>query len=509
MLELSLRQGLAVLVVLVILHKLSLAVKYRVLARRWDTKECLKLKLWWPQRLRQMRQATANGSFAEWNARQFECHGTNTLQGNLLAYTVFATCEPANLKATMATDFARWSIGHRRLGLGPLLGNGIFVASGSLWEHSRRILRPQFSREQISQVPMIEPHVLRFAQMISEHRGRVLDLQAMFHKLTMDTATEFLFGESVGSLDFESDDLAKSGDFQRKRRFDHAILFIQEFSFLRLISLGYGWVFDSLRYRRAIRTVHEYTMDVVNKAIEESENNSEKGLLRYTFIYELLQQTRDPRVLRDETLLIMLAGRSTTASLLGSTFFELSRNPRVWSKLRSEVIAEFGSGESAAEIEGITFEKLNRCTYLRYVIQETLRMYPPVSQNLRRATADTKLPLGGGSDGQSPILVRKGDIAALNVYAMHRRKDIYGADADEFRPERWSDLTRIGWAYMPFGTGPRICLGQKYALTEASYVVVRLAQMFPHLEAGPGAYPPRMRLTVLMSFKDGVNVSLY
>jgi len=76
----------------------------------------------------------------------------------------------------------------------------------------------------------------------------------------------------------------------------------------------------------------------------------------------------------------------------------------------------------------------------------------------------TTLPTGGGEDGKSPILVRRGEAVGYCVYAMHRRKDIYGPDAEQFRPERWEEeeLKDIGWAYLPFNGGPRICLGRTY-----------------------------------------------
>lgn len=75
----------------------------------------------------------------------------------------------------------------------------------------------------------------------------------------------------------------------------------------------------------------------------------------------------------------------------------------------------------------------------------------------------TSLPTGGGEDGKSPILVRQGQAVGYCVYAMHRRKDLYGEDAEEFRPERWEgdELKDIGFGYLPFNGGPRLCLGRK------------------------------------------------
>ena len=97
-----------------------------------------------------------------------------------------------------------------------------------------------------------------------------------------------------------------------------------------------------------------------------------------------------------------------------------------------------------------------------------LRLYPSVPVNSRTATRTTTLPVGGGTDLKSPILVAKGEGVAYSVYAMHRRPDLYGMDAELFRPERWQeDLPKDGdtinakWGYLPFNGGPRICLGSK------------------------------------------------
>jgi cytochrome P450 len=90
---------------------------------------------------------------------------------------------------------------------------------------------------------------------------------------------------------------------------------------------------------------------------------------------------------------------------------------------------------------------------------------------------------------------------------MHRRTDYFGKDADVFRPERWGEDLRPGWAYLPFNGGPRICLGQQYALTEASYVTVRLLQEFSQMESRDPE-PWIESLTMTMASLRGTLVSL-
>jgi cytochrome P450 len=127
--------------------------------------------------------------------------------------------------------------------------------------------------------------------------------------------------------------------------------------------------------------------------------------------------------------------------------------------------------------------------------------------NGRFALKDTVLPLGGGPDGRSPVFVAKDTIVAYNIYAMHRRPDFYGPDPDVYRPERW-ELLRPGWEYLPFNGGPRICLGQQYALSEAAYVTVRLLQEFERLESRDPE-PWIESITLTLCSKNGTKVGLY
>ena len=137
--------------------------------------------------------------------------------------------------------------------------------------------------------------------------------------------------------------------------------------------------------------------------------------------------------------------------------------------------------------------------------------------NNRTATKTTILPTGGGPDGTAPILVRRGELVAFGQYVLSRRKNIYGPDADKFRPERWEGHEpgiMSGWAYFPFHGGPRACLGQDFALMEVSYTVVRLLQAFPIIELPADEKrsemigSERQRLTLVLSSADGCRVEL-
>lgn len=131
-----------------------------------------------------------------------------------------------------------------------------------------------------------------------------------------------------------------------------------------------------------------------------------------------------------------------------------------------------------------------------------------VPRNERQALRDTILPTGGGQDGCSPIFVPKGTLVCYDVYAMHRRPDIYGVDANEFRGEWWEDgKLQPCWGYVPFNGGPRICIGQRYALTEVGYVLVRMAQSFVEIESCNDG-PWEESLTLPVCSRNGAKVKL-
>lgn len=100
------------------------------------------------------------------------------------------------------------------------------------------------------------------------------------------------------------------------------------------------------------------------------------------------------------------------------------------------------------------------------MLKETLPLYPQLPVNVRFANKTTLLPSGGGPDGNSPVMIQKGTGIGISVYHMHRQMSLYGEDANEFRPERWEgpELDKIGFGYLDFHGGPRVCLGSRSAL---------------------------------------------
>lgn len=428
-----------------------------------------------------------------------------------LGHTIFVTSDPENIKAILASQFTEFVMGLRHSHFKPLLGDGVFTLDGHGWKQSRALLRPNFSREKVAHTKALEKHVQNLAKHITKHDGDTFDLQDYFFRYTVDTATEFLFGESLFGLMDETIGETSPVEFDGAKDFYGSFTNSQEYCATRAWCQNVYFLINPKSFRDSNKVVHDFAKYYINKALDYSPDHLEKlSSDGYVFLYELVKETRDRKVLRDQLLNIMIAGRDTTAGLLSFCFYELARNPEVFEKLKQEIYEVFGTNETV-DLSNITFETLKKCEYLKFVINETLRMYPNVPINFRCATKDTTLPRGGGKDGLQPSLIEKGTVVAYLITATHRNTEIYGKDANVFRPERWANKDlKPGWAFLPFNGGPRICLGQQFALTEASYTIVRLIQMFPNLVSGStGEYPPRISSQLTISLVEGTQVKLY
>ncbi|KAI9661298.1 MAG: hypothetical protein M1821_009625 [Bathelium mastoideum] len=443
--------------------------------------------------------------------RQVDTFATKTLfRSNIF------TVDPKNIQAVLATQFQDFGLGQlRRENFFPLLGNGIFTTDGPGWEHSRAMLRPNFVRDQVADLVMEERHVQNLMQALpvnAEGWTEELDIQTLFFRITIDTATEFLFGESVDSQLANLPEgvpakCTKKG-FQEESVFAPAFDHSQKWISYRSRYGQFFWLVNPKDFQESNKQCHAFVDHFVQKALNHTAKDSdalEKGEKedRYVFLEALARQTRDPIEIRSQLLNILLAGRDTTASLLSWLFHFLIRHPAVLQRLRAEIRASLGT---YANPHDLTFAGLKNCAYLQWCLHETLRLYPVVPINSRTALRDTTLPRGGGPDGSAPVYIRKGQPVVYSVHVLHRREDIWGADYDEFKPERWQGR-RAGWDYLPFNGGPRICLGQQLALTEAGYVTVRLLQRFEDVQMGNKEVvgeSPRQNLTLTSCPNDGV-----
>ncbi|KXH57058.1 N-alkane-inducible cytochrome P450 [Colletotrichum nymphaeae SA-01] len=427
-----------------------------------------------------------------------------TFSFNLFGSTTVSTCEPDLLKCALSSHFKDFSNGDLRAkSVAPLLGRGIVAADGEEWHHQRALIRPSFARAQATDLNIFERHATQLICAI-ERKGYTVEIQALVQQMILDANTEYLFGESTGLLTERASTSAKL--------LNEALDYALEGVIYRLRLGKLMPLHRDPKFWKACKTVHSFADQYVAQALKLRDSGVKINELsceevrqskRYILLDEMAKDTSDPILLRDEIVTIVMAARDTTSATVSFALYLLARRPDIWAKLRANVLEHYAAP--------LTYEALEDMKYLKWVVAETLRLFPPIATNGRMAVRDTVLPVGGGPDGKAPLMVTKGTTVLFSVYVMQRRTDLWGPDAGDFEPERWSPDSerkgRHGWEYLPFLGGPRICPGQKFALTQTSHVLARLAHAFERIEnMDPRDW--REQWTLSVAPKDGVKVKL-
>lgn len=307
-----------------------------------------------------LRLLNKGGILEKFSERYYQ-QNTWTYTQLLFREKVINTADPENIKAILATQFTDFQHSPRRkAAFYPTFGHGIFTTDGAEWEFSRALLRPNFVRSQVGDLDIFEAHIARLIDRIPKD-GSIVDIQHLFFALTMDTATEFLFGQSA-------DVLVEGESSVRGEKFAEAYDYVTE---IVGIQAKLGQIVAKIpnkRYTDSIKYIHEYVEMYVQKALDIAKSgqdgvkNGREPHQKYVFLDELAKTGVDKKKIRDELLNVLFAGRDTTAGLLSFTFYILARRPDVFEKLRAEVMT-LGS-------ERPNFEEIKNMKYLQYTLKE-------------------------------------------------------------------------------------------------------------------------------------------
>jgi cytochrome P450 len=341
------------------------------------------------------------------------------------------------------------------------MGTGLVTAGGETWRRQRKLSQPSFHTERIHGFSAAMTDLSNdLAHAWAEHAaaGRVVDVYREMTQLTIRVLQATLFGVT--------------SDEESIEKVSAAVQYLEEDTFSRFVSrLDLPLSVPTprnLRFRRTLRTLDE----VLYRYIALKRGKPGDDLL--TMLIEARDEDGRPfddRELRDQLVNLLLAGYDTTAATLSWTFFLLSRHPDAQRRVRAELRAELGERDA-------TFRDLPRLEYTRAVIQESMRLYPAVWLTKRRAVADDEVG-GYFIPANSGIFV--------SPWVTHRNPALW-SNPEGFDPTRFSTFKSIGHAipgYLPFGDGPRICIGNSFALTEIQIVVATLIRRF-ELELVPG-----------------------
>lgn len=348
--------------------------------------------------------------------------------------TWFYTFDPRNLQALLATQFRDFQQPAAKVGaLKALLGPGIvsslipvvaelttkqFTSNGPTWEHSRALLKPQFMREQLADLDMFEMHVKSLIDAMltpgeHDHWTPVLNVQPLLERFTMDIATEFLFGESVHSQTGGTTNAGALFSQKEMIQFVEAFFAAEKTTAKSMFYTDLYWLAHDRKFKAQVKVVHQFVDTYVRRRLRDDGLDVSSRSGRYVVLDAIVADFEDPQEVRSQLLNILLAGSDTISGTLGFLLASLAQYPRVFEKLRSIVIADFGSFDHP---KAITLNSLKSCAYLQWCLNEVLRVYAIVPVNYREAVRDTTLPVGGGADGTSPVFVPKGYLVAWEVH---------------------------------------------------------------------------------------------
>lgn len=333
--------------------------------------------------------------------------------------------------------------------LKPLLGEGLLTAEGDVHRRHRKLLAPAFAPKRLAAYGKVMVEETR--KQVSRWRdGMRVDLSAEMMEMTLAIAGRTMFGADVRA---DADQVARGLELGM-----HA----QVASLKSPIRLGYQWPLPRhLQMRKAVKLLDEIVFRLIREGRARGTDAGD--------VLSILLLARDEEdgtaltdaQVRDEVMTLLLAGHETTANALTWAFYELGRNPAVLVKLTEEVDA-LGDRE-------LTTADLPQLPYTLAVLEETMRLHPPAYMTGRQALVP--IDLGGH---QLPA----GSIVAINIRGIHRRADYFPAPLT-FRPERMlpdEKKQRPRHHYLPFGAGPRVCIGQHFALMEGQLALATIVQ---------------------------------
>ncbi|WP_286197172.1 cytochrome P450 [Tropicibacter sp. R15_0] len=355
--------------------------------------------------------------------------------------------------------------------LRPAIGDSLFIAEGAHWRWQRRAAAPAFSHRNVMNLaPVMTRAAERSAERIAAAGPRAINFLDEMVSLTFDVISDVTFSGDEG---FDRGAVHKA--------IDSYIAEAGKLSLFDILGLP-DWV---PRPARVFSTGGVKQMKrVADRAIEaRAARRSEE----VPDLLDLLLAGEDPETkrqmniseLRDNLLTFIVAGHETTALTLAWSLYLLAFDQEVQDKARAEVQTVL-SGRAA------TGEDVAQLPYIRQIVDEALRLYPPAGMVSRTALAKDTLC------GRE---ILPGDTVILPIYALHRNHQLW-EDPDRFDPDRWSGDKPERYAYLPFGDGPRICIGASFAIQEAVIVLATLLSRFRFTTVAGKVPDPVMIITL-------------
>ncbi|XP_078448044.1 cytochrome P450 704C1-like [Wolffia australiana] len=409
--------------------------------------------------------------------------------------------DPRDVEYILSTNFANYGKGwYNHDNLGGLLGDGIFAVDGEKWRHQRKLASHEFSTRNLREYSSsaFRRDATRLAEVVSEaaSSNQTVDLRDLLMKTTMDSIFKVGFGVDLDTLRGSSEEGVRFS-----QAFDDASEIVcgrySDVLWRMKKALNIG---SEATLRKNVRFIDDFTYRIIEEKMERmAEANSandlcssEEKMKKENILSRfLLERENEPdkiskTYLKDIILNFLIAGKDTTASVLSWFFYMMCKNKEIQRRVAEEVDSVSGPSSGGSPVAEFT-EKLCRdveyLPFLHAALNETLRLYPGVPQDPKMCFSDDTLPSG--------FDVRAGDIVVYMPYSMGRLKELWGEDAEVFRPERWLEEDgslrhESPFKFTAFQAGPRVCLGREFAYRQMKTIVATLLHFFTFQMAEEG-----------------------
>ncbi|XP_001847405.2 probable cytochrome P450 6a14 [Culex quinquefasciatus] len=347
----------------------------------------------------------------------------------------------------------------------------LFSIEGEKWRYMRNKLSPTFTSGKIKYMFLTMQEIGdEFVQSFDKYAEaqEPVDMKALAQRFTCDVIGSCAFGLNCNSLKNEGSELLAMGD---------KVFKLNQWQMLKaFFVMSYRDLSLKLGLRQLPVEVTDYFMNVIQGTVDHREKNN---VVRPDFL-QLLMQLKNKGTIEDhaedsadkitmdqaaaQAFLFFFAGFETSSTALSFAIFELANNPDIQEKARAEV-------QRVLAVHGghLTYEAIKDMTYLEQVVNESLRMYPPVGNIIRIANQPYQLT--------SPnVVIEKGTMVMIPAYSIQRDPDIY-PNPSQFDPDRFTPeaiQARHTHTFLPFGDGPRNCIGMRFALLEVKFGIAQL-----------------------------------
>lgn len=386
---------------------------------------------------------------------QFETYG-DMFHFNLLGLDMYLLRDPSLIRYVLQENNSNYtkSVFYKELEI--IIGKGLLTSEGQEWKKNRRLTQTAFKKSSVEGfVPIFfeESNVI-----IKEWKDKTeIDMAKEMMRLTFRIVGRALFSakldEDAHIID-RSVGIALEGVIKRIQSIIKIPLYIPTGANLKL--------------KKAVRDMDVVVNKIISNRIQSKERV--KDLLD-TLIYARDEETGQglsPKQIRDEVITFLLAGHETTSNALTWTFYLLSEHPEIRRKVIEEVRSNIPSSGN------ISIADLEKLSLTGRVLQESLRLYPPAWIIERTAISDDII-------GETKIAA--GSLVSICTYAVHHSPILWD-DPEKFDPDRFlpeNEAKRHNFAYIPFGGGPRICIGNNFAFTEAMMILATVLREYEPL----------------------------